>query len=219
MHPDRISRWRKRGAIDHCLTPDDAQPGDSVVAKPSAVDLARRSRWSRVRRACVAAMVGFAVATGRAVVVHTPIRTNTPALREDAKASAAADLAAGIIMTRRSRPSGDPKRGVIVATLTARRWARRAARDPGGRFSGPPRWSEHRCVSATGAGVPPSRNGTDERSARRRPRDSCSRQKEARAANAAIADALPGIASTLLAGVRVVALDELQRHVSTPPGF
>jgi hypothetical protein len=108
MHPDRISRLRKRGAIDHCVTPDDAQPGDSVVAKPSAADLARCSWWSRVRRACVAAIVGFAVATGRAVVVHTPIRTNTPALRQDAKASAATDLAAGIVMTRRSRPSGDP---------------------------------------------------------------------------------------------------------------
>jgi hypothetical protein len=96
MHPDRISRLRKRGAIDHRLTPDDAQPGDSVVAKPSAADPARRSWWSRVRRACVAAIVGFAVATGRAVVVHTPIRTNTPALRQDAKASAAANLAAGI---------------------------------------------------------------------------------------------------------------------------
>ena len=108
MHPDGISRSRNRGAIDHCLTPDDAQPGDAVVAKPSAACLARRSWWSRVGRACVAALVGFAVATGRAVVVHTPIRTNTPALRQDAKASAAADLAAGIVMTRRSRPIGDP---------------------------------------------------------------------------------------------------------------
>jgi hypothetical protein len=108
MPPERISRLRKRGAIDQCLTPDDGQPGDSVVAKPSAADLARRSWWSTVRRACVAAIVGFAVATGRAVIVHTPIRTNTPALRADAKASAAADLAAGIVMTRRSRPSGDP---------------------------------------------------------------------------------------------------------------
>jgi hypothetical protein len=108
MHPDRISRLCKRGAIDHRLTPDDAHPGDSVVAKPSVADLARRSWWSTVTRACVAALVGFAVATGRAVVVHTPIRTNTPALRQDAKASAADDLAAGIVTTTRPRPSGDP---------------------------------------------------------------------------------------------------------------
>jgi hypothetical protein len=108
MHADRISRLGKCGATDHCLTPDDAQPGDSLTAKPSASDLAKRSCWSTVTRTCVAALVGFAVATGRAVVVHTPIRTNTPALRQDAKASAAADLGAGIVMTRRSRPSGDP---------------------------------------------------------------------------------------------------------------
>jgi hypothetical protein len=107
MYPDEISRSRKRGAIDHCLAADDAQPGDSVVAKPSAASLARRAWWSRVGRACVAALVGFAVATGRAVVVHTPIRTNTPALRQDVKALARADLA-GIVMTRRSRPSADP---------------------------------------------------------------------------------------------------------------
>jgi hypothetical protein len=53
-------------------------------------------------------MVGFALANGRAVAVHTPIRTNTPALRQDAKASAPAELAAGNVMTRRSRPSADP---------------------------------------------------------------------------------------------------------------
>jgi hypothetical protein len=44
-------------------------------------------------------------------------------------------------------------------------------------------------------------------------------KKEAQAADAANPDALPGIASTLLAGVRVVALDELENYDTESANF
>lgn len=74
--------------------------------QPESMMTRRRSRWSKAAGACIATMVGFAVATGRAVVVHIPARTNTPAIVQEAK-TPAVDLANGTIVVTRQPQQGD----------------------------------------------------------------------------------------------------------------
>jgi len=50
--------------------------------------------------------VGFAVATGRAVVVRIPARTNTPAVIQEAK-TPAVDLKNGVVVVTRRPQQGD----------------------------------------------------------------------------------------------------------------